>query len=60
MNKYFYCYSWNFKEKLIQNGIQLVMCSKNIDTNKTFWVFENSEKITEILDEWRKNKKNKR
>lgn len=57
MNKYFYCYSWNFKERLLCEGIQLVMSSKNTTTNKTCWVFENSEQITRILEEWRKNKK---
>ena len=56
MQKYFYCYSWNFKEFLLKHNIQMVMCSKNTNTNKTFWVFENSSEITELLDLWRSNK----
>ncbi|MGN5456795.1 MAG: DUF5659 domain-containing protein [Candidatus Kurthia intestinigallinarum] len=57
MNKYFYCYSWPLKEFLIQNGCEIVMYSKNLNTKKTFWVFENSRQITSLLDEWRLRKK---
>ena len=57
MSKYFYCYSWNLKEFLLDNKIPMVMYSKNIKTNKTFWVFENSSKITELLNTWRLQKK---
>lgn len=57
MNKYFYCYSWPLKEFLIQNGCEIVMYSKNLNTKKTFWVFENSRQITDLLDEWRLRKK---
>lgn len=53
MNKYFYCYSWNLKEFFLAHDVQLVMCSKNTKTDKTFWVFENCEKITELLNIWR-------
>ena len=56
MNKYFYCYSWNLKEFFIEHGIPIIMYSKNTNTNKTFWVFENSLKITELLDIWRSHK----
>lgn len=56
MNKYFYCYSWPLKEFLIQNGQAIVMCSKNTNTNKTFWVFENGNQITKLLNEWRSRK----
>jgi hypothetical protein len=57
MNKYFYCYSWNLKEFLLKHSIPMIMYSKNTNTNKTFWVFENSSKITELLDVWRSHKK---
>lgn len=57
MNKYFYCYSWNLKEFLTENNIPIIMYSKNTNTNKTFWVFENSSKITELLNVWRSRKK---
>lgn len=56
MNKYFYCYSWPLKEFLIKNGQTLVMCSKNTNTDKTFWVFENGNEITRLLNEWRSRK----
>jgi hypothetical protein len=57
MKKYFYCYSWNFKEFLLDNDIQMIMYSKNTNTDKMFWVFENSLKITKLLDIWRSRKK---
>ena len=57
MNKYFYCYSWNLKEFLLEHNIPIIMYSKNTNTNKTFWVFENSSKITELLYIWRSHKK---
>ncbi len=57
MSKYFYCYSWNLKQFLLKNDIKLVMYSRNTNTNKMFWVFENSTKITELLDLWRSYKR---
>lgn len=57
MNKYFYCYSWPLKEFLLENGQVVVMCSKNTNTDKTFWVFENGNAITNLLNEWRLRKK---
>lgn len=57
MKKYFYCYSYPLKEFLIQNNQDVVMCSRNTSTNKTFWVFENGEEITKLLNEWRLRKK---
>lgn len=56
MNKYFYCYSWPLKEFLIENGQVIVVHSKNTSTNKTFWVFENGNQITKLLNEWRSRK----
>lgn len=57
MKKYFYCYSYPLKEFFIQNNQDVVMCSKNTSTNKTFWVFENGKEITRLLNEWRLRKK---
>ena len=57
MSKYFYCYSWPLKEFLIQNGCEMVMYSKNTNTEKMFWVFKNGKQITELLNEWRSHKK---
>lgn len=57
MNEYFYCYSWPLKDFFINNGQTVVMCSRNTNTNKTFWVFKNSNEITTLLNEWRSRKK---
>lgn len=56
MKKYFYCYSYPLKEFFIQNGQEVVMYSKNMNTHKTFWVFENGKEITRLLEEWRLRK----
>ena len=56
MNKYFYCYSWPLKEFFVKNGQVIVVCSKNTNTDKAFWVFENNNEITKLLDEWRSRK----
>jgi hypothetical protein len=45
------------KEFFIQNGCEIIMYSKNLNTGKTFWVFENGEQITKLLNEWRLRKK---
>ena len=45
------------KEFFVENGCEVIMFSKNIHTNKTFWVFENGEKITKLLEQWRLCKK---
>ena len=57
VKKYFYCYSCPMKEFFVENECEVIMFSKNIHTNKTFWVFENGEKITKLLEQWRLCKK---
>ena len=40
----------------MNNGQTIVMISRNTNTNKTFWVFENGKEITKLLNEWRSRK----
>lgn len=56
MKKYFYCYSRPMKEFFVQNGCEVIMFSKNPNTNKTFWVFKNGKQITQLLTDWRSRK----
>ena len=56
MKKYFYCYSYPLKEFFVQNGQEVIMYSKNMNTHKTFWVFENGKEIKRLLEEWRLSK----
>ena len=58
LEKYFYCYSYNLKEFIVENGIKPIMSSVHDKTKKKFWVFENSKYITECLDLWRLRKNN--
>lgn len=53
MNKYFYCYSYNLKCFLVNNGVHFITHSIHTSTNKKFWVFESSDRITELLTQWR-------
>lgn len=53
MNRYFYCYSYNLKCFLIENGQRFITNSVNKNTNKKFWVFEGTDELNKLLDIWR-------
>lgn len=54
-NHYFYCYSYPLKEFFLKNGLRYISSGFNCNTNKKYWVFESSDKITELLQYWRTN-----
>jgi hypothetical protein len=56
MNRYFYCYSYPLKEFFKKNGIGYITAAQNKTTEKTYWLFEGSEKLNNLLQEWRLNK----
>ena len=56
MNKYFYCYSYPLKEFFKQNGLNYITAAQNKGTSKTYWLFEGSEKLNSLLQEWRLSK----
>ena len=56
MNKYFYCYSYNLKQFLVENGHRYIANSINSNTNKKFWVFEGTAELNSLLDVWRVRK----
>lgn len=56
MNKYFYCYSYPLKEFFKKNGLSYITAAQNKGTSKTYWLFEGSEKLNNLLQEWRLNK----
>lgn len=56
MNKYFYCYSYPLKEFFKKNGLRYIAAAQNRTTNKKYWLFEESEKLNMLLQEWRLNK----
>ena len=53
MEKYFYCYSRPLKDFLVMNGVKFIMHSVHNKTGKKFWVFSSSDRITELLENWR-------
>lgn len=56
LDKYFYCYSYPLKEFFKQNGLEPILSSIHEKTKKKFWVFASSDKLTELLKEWRLRK----
>lgn len=56
MNKYFYCYSYPLKEFFKKNGLNYITAAQNKGTSKTYWLFEGSEKLNSLLQEWRSSK----
>ena len=57
MNRYFYCYSYNLKRFLQENGQKFITSSVNTNTLKKFWVFEGTDELNKLLDTWRVRKK---
>ena len=58
MKKYFYCYSWNLKEYLRNNGVESIVSGLHPATNKKYWVFEKeNKKLDGLLTQWKLNKK---
>lgn len=53
MNRYFYCYSYNLKCFLIENGKRFITSAVNKNTNKKFWVFEGTDELNKLLDIWK-------
>jgi hypothetical protein len=54
--RYYYCYSYPQKEFLKDNGLKYITSAKNQSTNKTYWIFEGTEQLNKLLQEWRKNR----
>lgn len=56
MNKYFYCYSYPLKEFFKKNGLTYITAAQNKTTQKTYWLFEESEELNNLLQKWRSHK----
>ena len=55
-NKYFYCYSYPLKKYLNKNNLNYITKAIHEKTNKKYWIFESSDALNSLLEEWRKNK----
>lgn len=56
MNRYFYCYSYPLKEFFTKHGLNYVTAAINQSTNKRYWLFEGTDKLNDLLNQWRLNK----
>lgn len=56
MHRYFYCYSYPLKEFFTKHGLNYVTAAINQSTNKRYWLFEGTDKLNDLLNQWRLNK----
>lgn len=54
--RYYYCYSYPQKEFLINSGLRYIVAAINQSTGKRYWLFEGTEKLNFLLQEWRENR----
>mgnify|MGYP007135779706 FL=1 len=52
----FYCYSYPLKEFLVKNGERYFSASIHFKTKKRYWMFKSSERLNQLLSEWRARK----
>lgn len=55
-SKYFYCYSSKLMKYFCENGLQSITTAIHEKTQKRFWIFESSDKVSELLTKWRANR----
>ena len=55
-NDYFYCYSPRLKDRLLLEGERFICVGLHEITRKKFWLFENTEKLSKVMDAWRAEK----
>ena len=56
MEKPFFCYSYPLKQFFVKNGLRYVTAAINESTGNRYWLFEGSEKLDKLLNEWRVNR----
>lgn len=54
--EYFYCYSPPLKKRLLDEGERYICVGINERNKRKFWLFENTPKLNEVMDEWRREK----
>lgn len=55
-DKYFFCYSPNLYHKIKSNNLCYITKGNNPSNNKTFWVFEKTDILKQILIKWTKQR----
>ncbi|WP_181349406.1 hypothetical protein [Thalassobacillus sp. CUG 92003] len=54
--QYFYCYSPRLKGRLLNEGERFICVGLNEKTGKKFWLFKQTDKLTGVLSEWKREK----
>lgn len=52
---FFFCYNPSLMSYLLEQGLRFITCARHERTNDKFWMFQQSEKLTDALKEY-KNK----
>jgi len=55
-NQYFFCYSINLFREMKNNNMRYISKGTNPSTSRDFWVFERTDKLKSILDNWARTK----
>ena len=50
--KFYFCYDPNLADKLKQEKQKLITVAIAPSTNKTFWLYQRTNELTAILDEY--------
>lgn len=56
VNGFFYCYSPKLKARLLDAGERFICVGLHETTHKKFWLFPQTERLSEVLTEWGANK----
>lgn len=52
INPLFHCYSYNLCHFLQSQGVRYIKKYKNIKNNLTYFTFEKSDKLNELINTW--------
>lgn len=56
MSKYFYCYSNRLHKFLEAFGVEYITSAINPSSNKNYWMYEKSENLDMLIEEWNRIK----
>lgn len=52
MSKFYYCYNTHAKKYLMDRGFRYILVNVNTNSGRKFWMFERTEELSNILDEF--------
>ena len=54
--EWFRCYSTPLLKRLKENDCRYEFVAKDIVNDKTFWLFMVSDRVSQVLEDWNKNR----